>query len=172
MIQQTVAWQPADQADKSFCCMIRLGIIAHRFRVLPMVRKLGKAIDKAANDAMANHTGLLQSERIAMRWNHYGYLQYWRSVDEMLAWAHAQPHTDWWKQAVERQRTKQDLSIYHETYLVSDNSFEAIYMNPGNWRPGASKFGNLVMPKGRLATARGRLGELGESRPSGTQKGS
>lgn len=75
----------------------------------------------------------------------------------MLAWTHAQPHTDWWRLALERQRTKQDLSIYHESYVPGEHGFEAIYLNLAGQQPGAARFGNLVAPRGGMASARGRL---------------
>ncbi|MFM1802685.1 MAG: hypothetical protein RJA81_2037 [Planctomycetota bacterium] len=166
MIQQTLAWQP-DPADSNSCfCMIRLGMMVHRVRAIPLIRKFQKAIDQAAREAMQAQAGLLQSERMIFRWNHFGYLQYWNTLDQMLAWSHEKPHTDWWAAAVNRQRKNQDFSIYHETYVVERGNFEAIYMNPGDHRPGASRFGTLVSPQGSLATARGRLGKshAGESK--------
>jgi len=132
-----------------------------------MINRFGKAIDRASAEASKNDAGLMKSERILFSLRHFGYLQYWRSVEEMLAWTHAQPHTEWWKKAVERQRAHGDLSIYHETYVASARGFEAIYVNLGEHRPGASAFGDLRPPKGSMATARGRLGEMQEVRISG-----
>jgi hypothetical protein len=161
MAHETLAWHfpEADPASGSFC-MVRLGLIAHRLRVVPKLRKLSKAIDQAAAEAGRSGSGLLNSERIVLGWNHFGYLQYWRTVDTMLAWTRQSPHTEWWKWAVERQRTHGDVSIYHETYAARPSGFEAIYLNLGERRPAASAFGDLRPPKGAMATARGRLGNL------------
>ncbi|MFM7316336.1 MAG: monooxygenase family protein [Isosphaeraceae bacterium] len=155
-MNQTVAWQWPEGLEGGFC-MIRLGIIARRVWAMPYVLKFRKAIDRSARVAASQGAGLYKSELIIMGWNHFGYIQHWKDVDSLLAWSHAEPHTNWWKEAAERQRRRGDFSIYHETYIATPNGFEAIYLGLGEWRPGASAFGLLVPPKGTLATAKGRI---------------
>lgn len=140
--------------------MIRLGLIVHHWRAAPFAWKMGRAIERSSRRGPERPSGLLTSERIQLSRNHFGYLQYWRSVDDLIAWAHASPHTDWWRMALERQRTRQDFAIYHETFVTSPGGFEAIYLNLGESRPGASAFGDLKPPKGAAASARGRLGGM------------
>lgn len=161
MAAATLAWHfPDDVREGDAFCLVRIGMIARRLTLFPKVRRVVKWIDQAAQIAASADSGLLKSERMIFSWNHFGCMQYWRSVDAMLEWTHAQPHTDWWKWALERQRTHQDLSFYHETYVVGPGRFEAIYMNLGEARPGASAFGDLRPPQGASGTARGRLGRL------------
>jgi hypothetical protein len=153
---QTLAWQPAETGPRPLC-MVRMGVIAKSLRATAYLQKLRKNADKAIADALSSKKGLLVSERISLGWKHFGYLQHWRNLDDLLAWTHAEPHTNWWKEAINRQRTRQDLTVYHETYLLDSHQVEAIYMNLGEARPGISGLGRLLPPKGELATARGRL---------------
>ena len=155
-MSKALAWQWPGQLGGRFC-MIRLGIIATRPWALRYALKFGKAIDRSAKAAMSGQAGLLKSERILMSWNHLGYLQYWRDLESLLAWSHSEPHTTWWKEALDRQRRRGDFSIYHETYLPTPKGFEAIYVGLGDYRPGASGFGLLEPPTGHMASAKGRV---------------
>lgn len=155
-MNHTVAWQWPEELEGRFC-MIRLGIIARRVRALPYALKFRGAINRSAKAAASNGAGLLKNEQIVMGWNHFGFLQYWRDLDALLAWSRTEPHTGWWKDAVQRQRQRGDFSIYHETYVATPKGFEAIYLSLGEHRPGASGFGLLQPPKGHMATARGRV---------------
>ena len=166
MPHETFAWHCPESLGGSFC-LIRVGLIVHSWRAVPFAWKMGKAIERSTRVGPDRPAGLLASECIRMSWNHFGFLQYWRTIDELIAWAHASPHTDWWRMALERQRTRQDFAIYHETYLSSPGGFEAIYLNLGESRPGASAFGDLKPPKGASATARGRLGGISPVEVSG-----
>ena len=156
MMNQAFAWQWPEQIGERFC-FIRLGMIALKPRALPFVWRFGRAIDRSARQAIDQKSGMFKSERMILSWNHYGYMQYWSDPDLMLAWTRSAPHTSWWKDALERQRKRHDFAIYHETYVASDKGFEAIYLGLDSHRPGASSFGELVPPKGRFATAKGRL---------------
>ncbi|MCY2933917.1 MAG: DUF4188 domain-containing protein [Planctomycetota bacterium] len=156
MMSQALAWQWPERLGERFC-LIRFGMIASKARALPQIWRYTRAIEQSARAAIDQQSGLLKSERIMFRWNHFGFLQYWSDLDQMLAWTHNEPHTAWWKSALDRQRQSNDLVIYHETYLVNSKGFEAIYLGVDQQRPGASAFGQMVLPKGGLATAKARL---------------
>jgi hypothetical protein len=98
----------------------------------------------------------LCSERFAIDWGHFGVLQYWRSFAALEAWSHRPPHSDWWRAAVERMRTKRDFGIYHETFLVPRDRIEAIYLDCA--ATGLATFGTLGAPVGPQTTSGGRLG--------------
>ena len=134
-------------------CLLRLGIQVRRWTALPYARRLAKAIDRSAAEAGA---GLLRSERFAISWRHFGVLQYWRSFDDLEQWGRRPPHADWWREAVERGRTKRDFGLYHEVFLVPRAAVESIYLN---CEPvGLSAFGTLGDPTGPMTTSRDRLG--------------
>ncbi|CAN5911255.1 DUF4188 domain-containing protein [soil metagenome] len=137
-------------------CLIRLGIQARRLRAVPYVRRLGKAIDQSAAEAIASGAGLLHSERFLIGWNHFGVWQYWKDFEALEAWSHRPPHSDWWRGLLDRARTRGDVGVYHETYLVPRRNVESIYLD---CQPvGLAAFGTLSAPVGALTAGRDRLG--------------
>ncbi|WP_422927572.1 phenylacetaldoxime dehydratase family protein [Singulisphaera sp. PoT] len=136
--------------------LIRLGIQARGWRALWFAAKLGKAIDRAVAEALKADTGLLHSERFTLGRGHFGLLQYWRSFEELEAWSRQAPHSDWWRDALARIRTRGDFGIYHESYLVPRERVESIYMECDS--VGLSAFGKSGEPVGPATTSRGRLG--------------
>jgi hypothetical protein len=152
-MQRKIASIPESMTE---LCLIRLGIQARKWTALPFATKLGRAIDRSAKEAIAANAGLLHSERFAFNMRHFGVLQYWRSYDELEQWVRRPPHSEWWRQAIDRERTKGDLGVYHETFLVPRSAIESIYLN---CEPvGLSAFGVLGEPIGPMTTSRDRLG--------------
>jgi hypothetical protein len=137
-------------------CLVRLGMQVRRLSGWLPAARLRRAIDRAAAGAIANDAGLLHSERLVLGRGHFGVLQYWRSFDELEAWSHRPPHADWWRAAVERWRTRDDLGIYHEIFLVPRARLEAISMNC--LPTGLAAFGTTAEPLGPDTNSRGRLG--------------
>jgi Domain of unknown function (DUF4188) len=84
-------------------------------------------------------------------------VQYWRSFDHLEAFAKDadDPHLEVWRKYWRRVGKSDRTGIWHETYLVKDGEYEAIY---GNMRPfGLGKAGRLV-PVSESSNARARLG--------------
>ena len=78
-------------------------------------------------------------------------IQYWRSFEHLEAFAkdQADPHLDVWRNYWKRVGSDDRTGIWHETFLVRDGEYEAIY---GNMPPrGLGKAGRLV----RVADAAG-----------------
>jgi len=136
-------------------CLLRLGFQARKFTALPYVFRLKRAIERDAAAAIASGSGLLDSFTFSITPFHYGVIQYWRTFEDLEAWSHRSPHSDWWKEAVERLRTKEDFGIYHETFLVAPEKIESIYLN--TLPTGLLAFGALAEPTGPDANSRGRL---------------
>lgn len=143
-------------------CLIRLGFVAHRWTALGYARRLARDIDAAAAAARRDDAGLLHSERFALGLRHHGVLQYWRSFEALDAWSHRPPHSEWWRDAVDRMRRKGDFGLYHETYLIPRQQVESIYLDcPGPI--GLARFGEPGEPVGPLTTSRDRLGRRSTS---------
>ncbi len=136
-------------------CLVRLGILVRRLTAWPYVLRLGRAIQRASDEATRDGSGLLQSDRMIVGPGHFVVLQYWSSFEALEAWSHRPPHSEWWKGAVERMRTKSDFGIYHETYLIPRNGLESIYLNAPP--VGLSAFGPTAPAVGRMTTSRDRL---------------
>ena len=137
-------------------CLVRVGIQVRRASAWLFARRLRSRIIAESHHALAEDAGLLCSESFAFSIGHVGFLQYWRGFDEMEAWTHRPPHSEWWRGAVDRMRVKRDLGIYHEAFLVRAAEIESIYLD---CEPtGLGRFGRLAEPVGPLTTSRGRLG--------------
>ena len=152
-MKRVIATVPESVAE---LCLVRLGIQVRGLRALFYAIRLARAIDDAAAEAVVAGAGLLHSERFSIGRGHFGVLQYWRSFEDLEAWSHRPPHSEWWRKALERMRTKGDLGIYHETFLVPRDRVEAIYLDcePA----GLARFGTLGEPVGKMTASRGRLG--------------
>jgi hypothetical protein len=143
-------------------CLVRLGLMVRRVRAFPFAARMGRAIDRSAREAIESNSGLLRSERFGLGWGHFGVLQYWSSFGALEAWSHRGPHSDWWREALERMRLKGDFGIYHETYLVPRAGIESIYLNCPP--VGLAAFGVTGEAVGASTTSRDRLGRRGVGR--------
>lgn len=84
-------------------------------------------------------------------------VQYWRSLDHLLAYAHgaSSQHLPAWRDFNRRLADARGIGIWHETYAVAAGQHETVYRNMPRF--GLGKAGELVEATGRRATARGRL---------------
>jgi hypothetical protein len=86
-------------------------------------------------------------------------VQYWRSFDALEAYARSQDALHWpeWLAFNKRMaKSRGDVGIWHETYLVRAGEYESIYS--GMPPIGLGEFATLVPSAGRKDTARGRAG--------------
>lgn len=87
-------------------------------------------------------------------------VQYWRSLDQLMAYAHSRDaaHLPAWRAFNQRMaRAGRGVGIWHETYRVAAGQYEAIYRNMPAF--GLGKATTLVEAAGARTTARGRLGQ-------------
>jgi hypothetical protein len=136
-------------------CLVRLGLVARKLSAIGFVRRCGRDIDRSAREAIAAGAGLLRSERFVLGWGHVGVLQYWSGFEALDDWSHRAPHSEWWRAAAERMRTRGDFGVYHETFLVPRANVESIYLDCPP--VGLAAFGLTADPVGPKTTARDRL---------------
>lgn len=93
---------------------------------------------------------------------HYGLgkvmIQYWRSFEQLEAYArdHNQEHWPAWVAFNKRVgASRGDVGIWHETYLINPGQYEAIYS--GMPPTGLGKIGSLVPASGARERASDRL---------------
>ena len=135
--------------------LLRMGLRALRWTAWGHVKRLASEVERASTRAIAEKAGLLRSERVRFEGRHLGFLQYWSGFDSLEAWSRREPHSAWWRSAVERMRSTGDIAVYHEAFVVAPEGVESIYMNcPPT---GLSAFGILKEPVGNLTTGRDRL---------------
>jgi hypothetical protein len=85
-------------------------------------------------------------------------VQYWRSFEHLEAYARSRDRQHWpaWVAFNQRMReSREDVGIWHETYLVHAGEYEAIYSGMPPW--GLGRAGALVPASGRKEAARDRL---------------
>jgi hypothetical protein len=84
-------------------------------------------------------------------------LQYWRSMDQLLAYAKSRDaeHLPAWRAFNKRVGTNGDVGIWHETYRVREGDYENIYVNMPRF--GLGKAGELVEASGKREHAKDRL---------------
>ncbi len=85
-------------------CLVRLGLVVRMLRALPFAVRMSRAIEGSAKSAIGAGAGLLGSEPFRFAWNHSGVLQYWASFEAREDWSHRGPHSDWWREALDRMR--------------------------------------------------------------------
>lgn len=88
-------------------------------------------------------------------------VQYWRSLEQLLAYAHDREgeHFPAWADFNRRLRRSRAVGIWHETYSVASGAYESMYIDMPPTGLGA--FVGAVDASGARRTARGRLGQHG-----------
>jgi hypothetical protein len=86
-------------------------------------------------------------------------IQYWRSFDELHAYATSKTnkHLPEWQAFNKNVKTNGDVGIWHETYLVKAGAHESVYANMPVY--GLAQAGGWDEATGRRSSARGRLGQ-------------
>lgn len=85
-------------------------------------------------------------------------LQYWRSFEHLREYARAadKEHLAAWKRFNREFGSNGDVGIWHETFLIRDGEYEAVYNNMPPFGLGDTV--ELVPASGQYETAAGRLG--------------
>lgn len=88
-------------------------------------------------------------------------VQYWRSFDHLEAYARSGDYAHWpaWLEFNKRMaKSRGDVGIWHETYLVRAGEYEAVYSGMPPF--GLGQAGRRVPAAGRKESARGRLSQI------------
>ena len=88
--------------------------------------------------------------------------QYWRSFDQLHAYAHAKDkeHLPAWRDFNRRVGGNGAVGIFHETYMVSPGSYETVYANMPRF--GLGMAGEMVPAVGRMESAKERIKAAGQ----------
>lgn len=82
-------------------------------------------------------------------------IQYWRSMDDLLAYAKSEKHLTAWKNFNQKVGNNDAVGIYHETYQLKNGNYEAFYGNMPHY--GLGKALNPIPVTAKLNSARERL---------------
>lgn len=102
-------------------------------------------------------SGYLGGEAMFRGWRIPVLIQYWRSFDDLHAYAHAadQRHRPAWSAFNKAGGRDGTVGIFHETYIVEPGRYESVYANMTPFGLGAA--GGTRPATGSRTAARGRL---------------
>lgn len=120
---------------------------------LPVTR----AMPRMLQELMQNPSSGLLGSTFALTINGPLIVQYWESIDKLLAYAsdRSSHHYPAWRDFNRKIGTDGDVGIWHETYSVPRGYFESVYVNMPAF--GLGKVGRLEPASGHNARARTRL---------------
>ena len=142
--------------DEPFVVFL-VGARINHWWLVPIVWGVAAAMGRMMRELAADpSSGLLAFEAYNGRTTLM--LQYWRSEEDLLRYAHAKDkeHLPVWRRWIQRWG-RGAVGIWHETYVVHPGGYECVYQHMPAF--GLGKVGPLVPAEGALKTAAGRLRE-------------
>ena len=121
---------------------------------VPVARAMGPMI----RELYANKdSGFLHVETM-LTWRGVATVQYWRSFDQLHAYAHARDlhHRPAWAAYNRVVGGNGSVGVWHETYQVAEGRYECIYANMPQW--GLAGAGEHMTVVQQLNDAKGRMG--------------
>lgn len=85
----------------------------------PMIKELYANKDELGFLSMENYFGLRTTLMV----------QYWKSMDDLLAYARGKKHLKAWKNFNRKAADTSSVGFYHESYQVSEKKYESVYTN-------------------------------------------
>lgn len=156
----------AAKIDGDFVVFL-IGARINRFRdvrgwwpVVTAMPRMLRELSEQPQLGLLHSYGVLQGLRDVM------IVQYWRSFEDLHAYARAREseHLPAWADYNRRIRDNPTVGIWHETFLIRDGEYEAIYGNMP--RRGLGIAGDLIPAAGAQTSALGRLGRTaGDDQP-------
>ncbi len=141
-----------------------LFLIGMRFNNLLAMRRwyhVASAMPKMLRELYAKPESGFLWERTHLSWRMITSQQYWRSFDDLLAYAHDREgiHFPAWARFNRMIGKDGSVGIWHETYLIAPGQSEALYGNMPLF--GLAAATTHVPAEGRLAAAKDRLSASG-----------
>lgn len=125
-------------------------------RWLPPLRAMRPMLEELSRDPQSGLLGFRYLGRLT-------FVQYWRSFEHLEAYARAPGKHHWpaWLAFNRAKGDRGDVGIWHETYLVRDGDYEAIYS--GTPRQGLAAAGRIADTGAKRDTARQRIEAAAEA---------
>jgi len=150
------------QSEQPFVVFL-IGMRINKFWALSSWMRVARAMPPMIAELRRNpELGMLHAEFL-LYWRGVAVLQYWRSFEQLHAYAHARnaAHLPAWAEFNRRIGANGVVGIWHETYAVSPGQYECIYANMPRFGLAAA-VGHAKVTS-RLDTARSRMGKPEES---------
>jgi hypothetical protein len=146
------------QSDESFVVFL-IGMRVNKLFALGNWMKVAAAMPPMIAELKRDPTlGMLHSEYFVY-WRGVGVLQYWRSFEQLHAYAHNRnaAHLPAWAEFNRRIGGNGVVGIWHETYTVAPRQYETFYANMPRFGLGAAA--KHVSVTGRINSAKLRMGK-------------
>lgn len=134
-----------------------IGMRINRLLAVPSWTRVAAAMPRMIAELKRQpELGMLHAE-FFLYWRGVAVLQYWRSFEQLHAYAHAKnaAHLPAWAEFNRRIGGNGVVGIWHETYTVAPGHYETIYGNMPRF--GLSAAAEHVQAVGRLEGARNRM---------------
>lgn len=133
---------------------MRINALRKVHRWLPVFLSMPRMLDELETD----RDGGLLAHDLKLGLRNHEVVQYWRSFDHLREYAldPERRHAQAMQRFVGAVRERDDVGLWHETYLVRAGEYETVYTNMPPI--GLGNAGRLVPATGRRNTAAGRLG--------------
>lgn len=118
---------------------------------LPVAQAMGPMIKELYQNP---EWGFLHSE-YSLGWRLITLTQYWRSFDDLEAYARGERHAEAWKNFSQKIGSDGTVGIFHESYQIKKGQCEALYSNMPKYGLGKA-FEQILITK-EYQTARKRL---------------
>jgi hypothetical protein len=146
----------AAQSSEPFVVFL-IGMRVNRLFALHKWPRVAAAMPRMLDELKRDPSlGLLHAE-FFFYWRGVAVVQYWRSFEQLHAYAHARDaaHLPAWAEFNRRIGGDGAVGIWHETYTVAKGQYECIYANMPRFGLGAAA--EHLPATGRLENARSRI---------------
>ena len=144
------------QSDEPFVVFL-IGMRVNRLLALRNWTRVAAAMPPMIAELRRDPSlGLLHAQ-FFVYWRGVGMIQYWRSFEQLNAYAHARDaaHLPAWAEFNRRIGNNGAVGIWHETYTVAPGQHESIYVNMPRFGLGSAM--PYVPVSGRMEGARERM---------------
>jgi hypothetical protein len=135
-----------------------IGFRVNRLLAVNKWMAVAKAMGPMIQELYANPSLGLLAQHTSLQWRGVMMTQYWRSFDQLVAYAQARDaaHLPAWKAFNQKVGTDGTVGVWHETYQVAAGQSECVYVNMPRF--GLAVAGTHEPATGHLRDARGRMG--------------
>ncbi|HTW79325.1 MAG TPA: DUF4188 domain-containing protein [Terracidiphilus sp.] len=144
------------QSNEPFVVFL-IGMRINRLLAVPSWTRVAAAMPRMIAELKRQpELGLLHAE-FFLYWRGVAVVQYWRSFEQLHAYAHAKnaAHLPAWAEFNRRIGGNGVVGIWHETYTIAPGQYESVYANMPRFGLGAAI--DHLPATGRLNDARSRM---------------
>jgi hypothetical protein len=146
------------QSDEPFVVFL-IGMRVNKIFALRSWMRVAAAMPPMLKELKRDPSLGLSHAEFFVYWRGVGLIQYWRSAEQLHAYAHARDarHLPAWAEFNRRIGGNGSVGIWHETYTVTPGQYESVYVNMPRF--GLASAAQHLPATGQLENARSRIGK-------------